>query len=41
MPMSTGSKVSSLECKYVFRRPEHKAKEGAFGIEFEDFEMRF
>ena len=40
MSMSTGSKVSALGCKYVFRRPEHKAKEGAFGTEFEDFEMQ-
>ena len=32
--MLTGLKVSSLTCKYVFYRPELKAKAGAHGIEF-------
>ena len=32
--MLAGLKVSSLTCKYVFYRPELKAKAGAHGIEF-------
>ena len=30
--MLTGLKVSSLECKWVFYRPEHNAKRGPYGI---------
>ena len=32
--MLTVSKVLSLECKCVFYRPEHNAKEGTLEIEF-------
>ena len=39
--MLTGVNVSSLECKYVFHRPEHNAKgEGQpHGTEFKVLEM--
>ena len=38
--MMTCLEVSSLVCKCVFYRPEHNAKDGPHGINFEVLEMQ-
>ena len=38
--MSTGLKVSSFACKYLFYRPEHNARRGLHKTEFSNAKMK-